>query len=64
MTDDQRLTPEDLAERWRVSPATLRNWRALRKGPAFVRPSRSGVFYRLADVIAYENSRTVTQVKS
>lgn len=31
------LTTADLAAAWQVSPGTLSNWRAQRKGPAFVR---------------------------
>lgn len=55
------LTTEDLADRWRVSPGTLENQRAARKGPRYVKLGTgraAPVRYRLADVIDYENSNT------
>jgi hypothetical protein len=39
MTDKKFLTPEEVSERYRgeVTVGTLRNWRAMRIGPAFVK---------------------------
>jgi hypothetical protein len=39
MGDQKYLTAEEVSERYRgeVSVGTLRNWRAMRVGPAFVR---------------------------
>ncbi len=51
------LTPEELAARWKMSAGTLKNWRAAKKGPAFV-PLGDGprprILYRLADVEEWE----------
>lgn len=54
---DGMLTPEQLAKRWKMSPGTLKNWRAKKKGPPFV-PLGDGprprVLYKLVDVEAWE----------
>lgn len=47
------LTTEDLANRWKISPATLRTWRTKGAGPRFVKLGGQ-VRYLLADVLAYE----------
>ncbi len=57
----QLLTGRNLAERLNVTRETLANWRNKRVGPAFVRLTegrRGHVRYRLADVIAWEESLT------
>lgn len=51
------LTTRELAERWRLTDWTLRQWRAHGIGPAYLRlgPGRaSEVRYRLADIEDYE----------
>jgi hypothetical protein len=51
------LTTRELAERWRLTDWTLRQWRAHGIGPAYLRlgPGRaSEVRYRLADIEEYE----------
>lgn len=54
------LTSRELARRWGLSPHTLENWRAMRRGPAFQMLSSKGesggrfVRYRLEDVEAFE----------
>ena len=54
------LTTRGLAVRWRMSYNTLVNWRALRRGPRFVKLSKYGtVRYRLADIVRYERDRLV-----
>lgn len=43
MTDQTYLTPEEVTERYRgtISVGTLRNWRSMRIGPAFVKVGKS-----------------------
>jgi hypothetical protein len=52
-THPVRLTEGEVAERLRVSPKTLRNWRSVGQGPAFLRIERL-IRYRLRDVLDYE----------
>ncbi len=53
------LTSAELAERWRMKEATLRNMRWKGDGPPYVQPSKGGkVLYRMADIEAYEASNT------
>lgn len=50
---DTRLSQQQLAERWGLSPKTLERWRVQGIGPVYIRlPGR--VVYRLEDVEAYE----------
>jgi hypothetical protein len=48
-----RFTEEQLAERLKVARPTLRNWRSLGIGPAYIKMGRL-VRYRLIDVLAFE----------
>jgi hypothetical protein len=51
------LTTQDLAQRWRMNPGTLSNWRIAGRGPRWFKLGEgqsSKVLYRLADVEAYE----------
>ena len=57
--DDKHLSPEELAEREGVPLQTVYGWNKTRTGPRFMKIGRH-VRYRLADVIAWENSRTIT----
>ena len=43
MSDSKFLTPEEVCERYRggVSAGTLRNWRAMRFGPTFVKVGKA-----------------------
>lgn len=54
------LTPKQLSERWSesVTPDTLNNWRAQKKGPPWRKIGKK-VVYRLDEVIRYEDERTV-----
>jgi hypothetical protein len=52
------LTEYDLALRWKVSAKKLQADRWKEQGVPFVRIGRS-VRYRLAEIIAYEENRTV-----
>jgi len=59
------LTPEDLAARWNVTPATLSQWRWNGRGPRFFKMNK-GVRYRLQDVERFEeqNIRQNTSEKT
>ncbi len=47
------LTPEALAERWNITPATLSQWRWNGRGPLFIKMNK-GVRYRLSDIERFE----------
>jgi len=47
------LTTNELAERLRTSPETIRYWRHTGRGPKSWKPGRK-VLYELGDVIAWE----------
>lgn len=49
---DDLLTPDEVADLYRTTTKTLRNWRSLRTGPAHVKVGGL-VRYRRADVEAY-----------
>jgi CRISPR/Cas system-associated protein Cas7 (RAMP superfamily) len=51
------ITPEKLADRWRITTGTLARWRRYGTGPLFHKTD-DGVFYKLQDIEAYENDRT------
>lgn len=46
MADRKFLTPDEVAERYRggVSVGTLRNWRAMRRGPSFVKIGKAVLY--------------------
>lgn len=48
------LTEKELAARWKLTARTLQSWRAKQIGPRFVRLGERSIFYRMADVEAYE----------
>jgi predicted DNA-binding transcriptional regulator AlpA len=54
----KHLSPEDLAEREGVPVGTVYTWNSAGTGPRFMKIGRH-VRYREADVIAWENSRTI-----
>jgi len=60
MTDGKFLTPEEVAERYRggVSIGTLRNWRAMRFGPAYLKIGKS-VLYHIDELEAWDKKNTV-----
>lgn len=60
MADDttRHLSPVELAERYNVPLETVYGWNKQRSGPVFMKIGRH-VRYRLADVIAWEKSRTI-----
>jgi len=53
---DKHLSPKDLAEREDVPLATVYVWNSRGEGPRYLRIGKH-VRYRLADVIAWENTR-------
>jgi hypothetical protein len=52
------LTPHELAERWGCSVGHLANLRCARLGPTYLKLG-SSIRYRMADLLAYEESRVV-----
>ncbi|WP_333836028.1 helix-turn-helix transcriptional regulator [Novosphingobium sp.] len=60
MTDSKFLTPEEVAERYRggVSVGTLRNWRAMRLGPSFVKVGKA-VLYPVDELDAWDEKNRV-----
>lgn len=51
--DERCMTQADLAERWRISEATLERWRTESNGPLFLKLGNQ-VRYRVQDVEAFE----------
>lgn len=51
------LTDRDLAERFKISPVTLRNWRVLGKGPRFIKVGQT-VRYPLHEIEEWERAHT------
>ena len=57
MTNDPIfITQVELANRWRISEATLERDRSLKKGVRYMKIGGL-IRYRVEDVLAYENSR-------
>lgn len=48
------LNERELAARWKLTARTLQQWRAKGIGPRYIRLGERSIFYRLADVEAYE----------
>jgi hypothetical protein len=61
MGDREYLTAEEVAERYRgaVSVGRLRNWRAMRVGPAFIKIGKA-VLYPVDQFEAWEKSNMVS----
>lgn len=59
------LRPNELADRWRISPRTLERWRWTGDGPRFLKVSGK-VLYRIEDIEAFEaaNVRTRTDERA
>ena len=60
MSETIFLTPEEVAERYRgsVSIGTLRNWRAMKIGPSFVKIGKA-VLYRVDELEAWDHRNRV-----
>lgn len=58
--DSKFLTPDEVAERYRggISVGTLRNWRAMRLGPSFVKIGKA-VLYPLEELDAWDEKNKV-----
>lgn len=58
------LTPDEVSARYRgeVSTGTLRNWRAQRVGPSFVKVGK-GVLYPVSELDAWDR-RNVVECRS
>lgn len=54
------LTPEEVSDRYRgqVTVGTLRNWRALRIGPGFIKIGKA-VLYPVAELDAWDQQNMV-----
>jgi hypothetical protein len=61
MTEGKFLTPEEVTERYRggISVGTLRNWRAMRIGPTFVKIGKA-VLNPVDELDAWDEKNTVT----
>jgi hypothetical protein len=61
MSDRKYLTAEEVSERYRgsVSVGTLRNWRAMKIGPAFVKIGKA-VLYPTNELDVWDRKNTVT----
>ena len=53
MTIERCMTQSELAERWRISEATLERWRTESAGPLYLKLGNQ-VRYRVQDVEAFE----------
>lgn len=51
-----KLTQDELADRWRISPRTLEQWRWLGKGPRYLKIG-ARVLYDDEEIEAYEVGR-------
>jgi hypothetical protein len=60
MATAQYLTPDEVSERYRgeISTGTLRNWRALRIGPSYVKIGK-GVLYPVTELEAWDRKNVV-----
>jgi len=61
--DEQYLSVQELAERYGLAVATVRNWRYEKIGPPYFKAGRT-IRYRLSDVLTWENSRMTTEDRS
>ncbi len=60
MNTGKFLTPEEVADRYRgaITVGTLRNWRSMRVGPAFVKIGKA-VLYPITDLDAWDELNRV-----
>ncbi|MFS8037360.1 helix-turn-helix transcriptional regulator [Xanthobacter sp. AM11] len=60
MSESKFLTPEEVTERYRggVSVGTLRNWRAMKIGPSFVKIGKA-VLYPIQELEAWDERNRV-----
>jgi len=60
MVDEKFLTAEEVSKRYRgeITVGTLRNWRAMRIGPPFVKIGKA-VLYPIGELDAWDKANTV-----
>lgn len=60
MSNNKFLTPDEVSERYRgeITVGTLRNWRAMRIGPAFVKVGKA-VLYPIEHLDAWDQRNLV-----
>ena len=60
MADIKFLTAEEVSERYRgeITVGTLRNWRAMRIGPRFIKIGKA-VLYPVSELDAWDEKNTV-----
>ncbi|MET3579764.1 MULTISPECIES: helix-turn-helix transcriptional regulator [Hyphomicrobiales] len=60
MTESKFLTPDEVAERYRggISVGTLRNWRAMRVGPSYIKIGKA-VLYPIDELDAWDEKNRV-----
>ena len=70
METEASLTTEQLAERWGLSPATIKHWRSRHVGPPYLPMPPLGtpygtprVRYQLHQVLAFEEANHITPIK-
>ncbi|MFG1377251.1 helix-turn-helix domain-containing protein [Xanthobacter sp. VTT E-85241] len=61
MDDRKYLTAEEVSDRYRgsISAGTLRNWRAMRIGPAYIKIGKA-VLYPVEELEAWDQKNMVT----
>jgi hypothetical protein len=61
MTEKKYLTAEEVSERYRgeITVGTLRNWRAMRVGPTFIKVGKA-VLYPIQELDAWDKANMVT----
>lgn len=61
MADNKYLTAEEVAERYRgeISVGTLRNWRAARIGPPFIKIGKA-VLYPIEELDAWDRRNLIS----
>ena len=70
-TDDTNtyLSTDDLCVRYDLKPITIKRWRSRGQGPAFYKvgplgipPGAPSIRYKLADVLAWEQTNNMTPI--
>lgn len=61
MSDNKYLTPEEVSERYRgeITVGTLRNWRAMRIGPSYLKVGKA-VLYPTDELDAWDQKNMVS----
>lgn len=59
LLENKYLTEAQVSEMTGLALSTLRNWRVLGKGPAYVKPGGTSVRYRKSDIEKFMEARRV-----